>query len=57
MNALIFIIIGVILAIVELLVMDFTFIFFSAGFFITGLLSFGFHLDWDVQILLSFVLS
>ena len=28
MNALIFIIIGVILAIVELLVMDFTFIFF-----------------------------
>ena len=44
MNALIFIIIGVILAIVELLVMDFTFIFFSAGFFITGLLSFGFHL-------------
>ena len=57
MNALIFIIIGVILAIVELLVMDFTFIFFSAGFFITGLLSFGFHLDWDIQILLSFLLS
>ena len=57
MNALIFIIMGVMLANDELLVMDFTFIFFSAGFFITGLLSFGFHLDWDVQILLSFVLS
>ncbi|MDA3043571.1 MULTISPECIES: NfeD family protein [unclassified Campylobacter] len=57
MSPLIFIIIGVILVIIELLVLDFTFVFFGAGFLIVGLFSFALPLSWEVQILASFVLS
>ncbi|MDA3076421.1 NfeD family protein [Campylobacter sp. JMF_04 NA10] len=57
MSPLIFIIIGVILVIIELLVLDFTFVFFGVGFLIVGLFSFALPLSWEVQILASFVLS
>ena len=57
MSAWIFIALGIIFIIAEVLFMDFTLIFFGIGFLSVGILSFFVNLSWQIQLLLAAVLS
>lgn len=57
MNPFIFVSIGILLMIAEVLVLDFTFFLIGSGFLITGFLSFLIPLSWEVQTLFAFVIS
>lgn len=56
-NALIFLSVGILLIVAEMLVMGFFLIFFGIGFVVVGLLDFAFEIDILWQILLAFVIS
>ena len=57
MSAWIFIAIGIVCVIAEVLFMDFTLIFFGIGFLSVGILSFFVGFSWQIQLLLAAVLS
>ena len=57
MSAWIFIALGIIFIIAEVLFMDFTLIFFGIGFLSVGILSFFIGLSWQIQLLSAAVLS
>ncbi|MBR2157130.1 MAG: NfeD family protein [Campylobacter sp.] len=57
MSAWIFIALGIIFIIAEVLFMDFTLIFFGIGFLSVGILSFFVGLSWQIQLLSAAVLS
>ena len=57
MSAWIFIALGIIFIIAEVLFMDFTLIFFGIGFLSVGILSFFVGFSWQIQLLLAAVLS
>ena len=57
MSAWIFVALGIIFIIAEVLFMDFTLIFFGIGFLLIGVLSFFINFSWQIQLLLAAVLS
>ena len=57
MSAWIFIAIGIVCVIAEVLFMDFTLIFFGIGFLSVGILSFFVGFSWQIQLLSAAVLS
>ena len=57
MSAWIFIAVGIVCVIAEVLFMDFTLIFFGIGFLSVGILSFFVGFSWQIQLLLAAVLS
>lgn len=57
MSAWIFIALGIVFIIAEVLFLDFTFIFFGIGFLSVGVLSFFVNFSWQIQLLLAAVLS
>lgn len=57
MSAWIFVALGVVFVIAEVLFMDFTLIFFGLGFLIVAILSFFVDLSWQIQLLLVAVFS
>ena len=57
MSAWIFVALGVVFVIAEVLFMDFTLIFFGLGFLIVAILSFFINLSWQIQLLLAATLS
>lgn len=57
MNALIIVIIGVLLMILEVLFLDFTLLFFGISFVVVGLASFAVEISWQMQILFAFILA
>lgn len=57
MSAVILLIIGVLLMILEVLFLDFTLFFFGLGFTAVAIISFFVKISWQVQILCAFVLA